>query len=105
MALHGAYARGTKGNGGFMKIVSFPEQTVVFAKDQPQYLPLPAYLHEDGEGRITCCWYLSFWERVAVFFLGRIWHTVLTFNVPLQPQCLQVNKPEMPPKIMQGKKS
>ena len=25
-----------------MKLVEFPEQTVVIAKDQPEYLPLPA---------------------------------------------------------------
>lgn len=31
-------------------LVEFPEQTVIFAKGQPEYLPLPAYLFDDAEG-------------------------------------------------------
>lgn len=29
---------------------------VVFAKDQPQYLPLPAVIHGDPEGRVITHW-------------------------------------------------
>ena len=79
-----------------MDIIEFPEQTIIFAKDQPQYRPLPAYRYQDDpEGRIVCCWELSFSERIAVLFTGKIWHSILTFNQALQPQLLQVNKPEM----------
>lgn len=77
-----------------MKLVEFPEQTVVIAKDQPQYLPLPAYCYpDDPKGRIAFCWALSWRERFRVLFGGQIWHQVLTFNGPLQPQLLTVDKP------------
>lgn len=86
-----------------MKIISFPEQMVIFAKDQPEYLPLPAYLHRDQEGRITCCWQLSWSELFQLLFTRRIWHTVLTFGDTLQPQLLQIEKPNMPTITMDGR--
>lgn len=80
-----------------MKLIEFPEQTVVIAKDQPEYLPLPAYrYHNDPSGRIVCCWKLSWLERLKLLFTGKLWHQVLTFNHPLQPQLLETEKPEMP---------
>lgn len=78
-----------------MKLIQFPEQTTIIAKDQPQYLPLPAHRHNDKSGRITCCWELTWKERFKLLFSGIIWHDVLTFNHPLQPQLLSVNKPVM----------
>ena len=78
-----------------MKLIEFPEQTVVIAKDQPEYLPLPAHQFGDREGRIACCWKLTFMERLNVLIHGKIWHQVLTFNDPLQPQMLTTDKPEM----------
>lgn len=82
-----------------MELVEFPEQTVVIAKDQPEYMPLPAHRFQadDGAGRIACCWKLSLRERIQLLFTGRIWHQVLTFNQPLQPQLLTVEKPNMTP--------
>lgn len=77
-----------------MKIVEFPEHNKVFARDQKQYIPLPAYQWPgDSQGRITCCWSLSWRERFKLLFTGRIWHSILTFNSPLQPQLLSVVKP------------
>lgn len=78
-----------------MTISPFPEQNTVFANDQPEYLPLPAYKFNDAQGRIVCCWNLSWRERLAVLFSGRVWQQVLTFNQPLQPQKLTVEKPEI----------
>ena len=79
-----------------MNLIEFPEQTVVIAKDQPQYLPLPAYRWpNDPEGRIACCWQLTWRERFLVLIRGRLWHQVLTFNSALQPQLLTVEKPKM----------
>lgn len=81
-----------------MKLVEFPEQTVVIAKDQPQYLPMPAYRYpDDPDGRIACCWALTWRERFAILFSGVLWHQVLTFNQPLQPQLLTTDKPELKP--------
>jgi hypothetical protein len=81
-----------------MTIVEFPEQTVVIAKNQPEYLPLPAHQFKANpqEGRIACCWKLSWRERLRVLLSGEIWQQVLTFNQPLQPQLLTVEKPDMP---------
>lgn len=78
-----------------MKLIEFPEQTVVIAKDQPQYNPLPAHRFDgDTRGRIACCWSLTWKERLRLLWTGRLWHQVLTFNEPLQPQLLTVEKPE-----------
>lgn len=77
-----------------MKLVEFAEQNVVFAKNQPEYLPLPAHVKEGPAGQITCCWQLKWSERLKVLWTGVIWHNVLTFNNPLQPQLLMVDKPK-----------
>jgi len=80
-----------------IRIVEFPEQTVVIAKDQPEYQPLPAYrFANDPQGRIVCCWQMALGARLRFLFTGKIWHQVLTFNGPLQPQLLSTEKPEMP---------
>lgn len=79
-----------------MNLIEFKEQTVVIAKDQPEYKPLPAFKRaNDPSGLIVCCWKLSIRERLTVLFSGLIWHSVLTFNRPLQPQLLTAEKPEM----------
>lgn len=69
----------------------FPGVNVEFAKSQSQYSILPA--HRDTDGKATFCWRLTFRERIAVLFRGCVWHQVLTFGQPLQPQKLTVEKP------------
>jgi hypothetical protein len=79
-----------------MNLIEFPEQTTVIAKNQPEYRPLPAHVAEnDPYGRVTCCWKLSFWQRLRVLFTGRVWHQIMTFNKPLQPQLLTVTKSDV----------
>jgi hypothetical protein len=80
-----------------MQLINFPEQTAVIAKDQPEYKPLPAHQFADcpWQGRIACCWQLTWRERITVLFRGVIWHQILTFNQPLQPQLLSTEKPDM----------
>jgi hypothetical protein len=83
-----------------VELIEFPEQNVIYAKDQPQYRPLPAYrVPRDPEGRVICCWSLTWRERLTLLFTGKIWHHVLTFNARLQPQLLEVDKPAMPSAI------
>jgi len=84
-----------------MEIIEFDEQTTVFAENQPEYRPLPAHQFNDAEGRIAFCWKLSWSERLKVLFTGKLWHQVLTFNALLQPQKLEVTKPDMTPKDTQ----
>ena len=79
-----------------MDLIEFPEQTVVIAKNQPEYLPLPAHrFANDPRGRITFCWRLTWRERLRVLWTGLLWHEVLTFDRPLQPQRLSTDKPDM----------
>ena len=76
-----------------MKLIEFPEQTIVIAKDQPEYLPLPAFLCGDQKGTTICCWELSDKDISLLLKTKKIWHTILTFNQPLQPQLLSVENP------------
>ena len=78
-----------------METIEFNEQTVVIAKNQPEYLPLPAHQFGDNEGRIAFCWKMTWRERVRVLLTGTLWQQVLTFNQPLQPQKLETIKPDM----------
>jgi len=78
-----------------MEAIEFREQTVILAKNQPEYLPLPVHQFQDDEGRIAFCWKLTMWERLKVLLTGIIWQQVFTFNKPLQPQKLQTRKPKM----------
>lgn len=84
--------------------IEFPEQTVIIAKDQPQYIPLPAYQYErDRTGTVVFCWQLSEEELAELIRNnGVLYHTVQTFNRPLQPTMLDVVKPNMPPHAPKG---
>jgi len=78
-----------------MKLIDFEGRNVIFAENQPEYLQLPAYkIPQDVEGRIVCCWKLSFKERIKLFLFGELWHSILTFNQPLQPQLIETDRPE-----------
>lgn len=71
--------------GGFL----IPE--VVYAKDQPEYIPLPAWRGEDG--KVVTRWKLTWRERLRVLMSGNLWLTILTFNRPLQPVMLHAECP------------
>jgi len=79
-----------------MNLIEFPEQTVVIAKDHPEYQPLPAHqVPNSQQGEIICCWRLTWRERFRLLFTGKVWHSIWTFNQPLQPQLLSSDKPQM----------
>jgi len=65
-----------------MKPVKFPYANATFAKDQPAYMPLPAYT--DGN-QVISCWSLSWRERIHVLLHGVLWVRMMTFGRPLQP--------------------
>jgi len=68
----------------------------VIAKDQAQYNSLPAHrFKDDKDGRIACCWKMTWRDRWKMLWSGVLWHEILTFNNPLQPQRLSVDKPYM----------
>ncbi len=76
-----------------MTPIEFPEQTIVWAKNQPPYLPLPAYT-DDRE--TISCWSLSWPERFKVLIRGRLWLRQMNFGQALQPQAPSIDTPFQP---------
>jgi len=77
-----------------MKLIEFSEHNTVIAKNQPEYLPMPAFVDKaDPYGRIICCWKLTWKERLVLLFTGKLWHHILTFGQPIQPQLLDGKSP------------
>ena len=77
-----------------MKPIKFPGHNVEFAKNQPQYLPLPAkYDRNDPNGAVTTQWELTPQEMAFVIKTGTIFITVLTFHNPLQPILASIFQP------------
>jgi len=64
---------------------------VIYAKDQPEYLPLPAHRSEDG--CVTTRWRLTWKERLQLLFSGELYLQILTFNDPLQPTKMSTELP------------
>lgn len=75
-----------------MKPIEFPEKNIVFAENQKDYLPLPAFRADDENGTVVTCWELTWQERIKIFFTGKLWWTQLTFGKKLQPQLPSVFK-------------
>jgi hypothetical protein len=66
---------------------------LVLAKDQPQYIPLPAALYHDsstGSVELVTRWTLTDEERLAVAEGADIFLGTLTFDQPYQPVRMQV---------------
>jgi hypothetical protein len=57
---------------------------IVIAKDQPQYIPLPA-VYDREHGVVHTRWKLSLVERFRVLICGSMYLSIRTFNEPLQP--------------------
>lgn len=78
-----------------MKPIPFKHQNVVFAKDQPEYIPLPALKLDTDEGEVISCWKMSFKDRIKVLITGKVWLSLVTFNKPLTPSYLAINRKEV----------
>lgn len=76
-----------------MKPINFKEQNVIYAENQPQYMPLPAFKNDGGE--VVSCWKLSFIERIRILFTGKLWVSLMTFNKPLTPSFFTTKKSEV----------
>lgn len=61
-------------------------QEIIYAKNQPEYLSLPARIDKDG-GTFTL-WELSWRERLAALTFGKLSLRILTFGHPLSPMHL-----------------
>lgn len=74
-------------------VPGFDLPVTTFAKDQPEYIPLPCWKGEDG--MVVTRWRLTWKERLLVAIGGSLWLTMLTFNHPLQPVKLSAQCPIM----------
>lgn len=73
-----------------MKAVTFPGSNVVYAEDQPDYLPLPA-LRFPVTGRVIHCWEPTHEELQDIKRTGKIYFSQETGNGPLQPVMCAAN--------------
>ena len=78
-----------------MKALKFPEVNATFAENQSEYLPLPGFKNDSPLGEFVFCMGLSFRERLKILFTGKMWVSLLTFNRPLTPSFLTVNKSDV----------
>ena len=78
-----------------MKPVEFKHQNIVFAKDQPEYQPLPALKIDAPTGEVISCWRLTFKERLKVLVFGRVWMSLMSFNKPLTPSYLSIDRKDV----------
>lgn len=72
---------------------------VTFAKDQPQYLPLPAILFPDGLAMSR--WEFTDEERRLIAEGANLVFSQLTFKQPMQPIRLQVVAADADPDFME----
>lgn len=78
-----------------MKPIEFKHQNVVYSKDQPQYEPLPALKIESDNAEVISCWKMNFKDRIKVLFTGKVWLSLCSFNKPLTPSYMSVNRKEL----------
>ena len=76
-----------------MEAIKFKECNSDYAENQDEYITLPAHKTKDGQGQVTTCWKLSLGERCKLLFSGKIYLQILTFNNPLQPLKMSIEKP------------
>lgn len=76
-----------------MKPTKFEEVNCVYADDQPEYQPLPVFKAENGD--VVSCWELTDEELEKIKETKQIFLCVKTFNQPLQPLFLTVEKSEV----------
>lgn len=68
-------------------------QNVVFAKDQPEYLPLPAFLDKQIPLTVTC-WKLSPEELEEVQKTGKVY--IVIHSAIMQPMNVEGKNPLVP---------
>lgn len=83
-------------------IPGFEHSEVTYAKDQPEYKPLPAL--PTGDGVILTRWRMNRRERLRALLSGDVYLWVWTFGGPLQPVSLttNVNTPNDERRIARG---
>lgn len=68
---------------------------IVIAKDQPEYLPLPAMrIGDPSAGVLLARWRMSWRERIRALFSGDVYVQIMTFGRPVQPLSVSTEVPE-----------
>lgn len=78
-----------------MKAIKFKHCNITYAENQPQYNPLPGLKLDTKEGEFIACYKMNFWERLKVLFTGKVWVSFMTFNNPLTPHFITVNRKDV----------
>lgn len=78
-----------------MKPIKFKYHNVVYSENQSEYQELPALKMDTTEGEIISCWKLSLKERITILLTGKMWLSLMSFNKPLTPSFLSVDRQEM----------
>ena len=76
-----------------MKAIEFEQQTVVLAKDQPEYNNLPVHITNDAERQMISCYELTDEEFKIITETKKIWHGQCTFGKHYHPTWLSVQNP------------
>ena len=78
-----------------MKPTKFKHQNIVFGKGQKEYQQLPALKIDTPEGNVITCWKLTFWDRIRVLFLGRVWLNLMSFNNVVTPSYMSTDRKDL----------
>lgn len=78
-----------------MKPIKTKHTNKTYAEDQPQYRPLPVVALESEQGEVIACWKGNFRERLKFLFTGKMYVLICTFNKPLAPSFVTVNRKEV----------
>lgn len=76
----------------------YHDEEIVYAKNQHDYLPLPALpIGDPTRGIVLTRWTMSLRERIKVLFSGSVFVQIMTFRQPLQPIAVSVDQPSEDP--------
>lgn len=70
-----------------------PIHETVIAKNQPEYIPLPAIISGDRD-MVTTRWSLSLVERLRILITGSLYHQQMVFGGKAQPIKMSVVAPK-----------
>lgn len=73
-----------------MEPVKLKGMNAVYGKEQNEYFDLPSYRNEKGD--VTTVWKLTFKEKIKILFGSDIILRIKTFNKPLQPVSMFLDK-------------
>lgn len=87
-----------------MKAIEFPQQTMVLAKDQPEYNNLPVFISNDDQRQMISCYQLDDEELAIINKTKVIWQGQLTFGRSYSPSFVTVGDPFLNHEVVEGSK-